>query len=214
MELYFERWGDTGPPVLILHGLFGSSRNWRSVSKRLAEKCRVYAVDQRNHGKSTHANEFDYSALADDVLERLPKNIVTRALGMNVQLRVSLRSHRVVADDKYLLCSDGLSNLVSAEEIADTLDLGEPPEQLVRRFIAMANAAGGHDNISALVIECHGGYERARPADSVPPGESRGERLSAPEVMILGIEELDGADPERTPGLVQQLGALFGPKGS
>jgi serine/threonine protein phosphatase PrpC len=152
--------------------------------------------------------------LADDVLERLPKNIVTRALGMNLQLRVSLRSHRVVADDKYLLCTDGLSNLVSAEEIADTLDLGEPPEQLVERFLAMANAAGGHDNISALVIECHGGYQRARPADSVPPGEARGERLSAPEVMILGIEELDGADPERTPGLVEQLSELFSPKGS
>jgi protein phosphatase len=147
--------------------------------------------------------------LADDVLDRLPKNLVTRALGMNAQLRVSLRSHPVVAGDKYLLCSDGLSNMVSAEEIADTLDLGEPPEQLVQRFIAMANAAGGEDNIAALVIEFQGSYERARPADSVPPG---GERLSAPEVMILGIEELDGADPERTPSLVQKLGELIGPK--
>lgn len=151
--------------------------------------------------------------LADDVLERLPKNIVTRALGMNGALRVALRSHPVVAGDKYLLCSDGLSNMLTAEEIADTLDLDEPAQDLVQRFIAVANAAGGNDNIAALVIECNGSYERARPADSVPPGEARADRPSEPELMILGIEELDGADPEKTPSLVRQLGEMFGRRG-
>lgn len=152
--------------------------------------------------------------LADDVLARLPKNIVTRALGMNTSLRVSLRSHPVVAGDKYLLCSDGLSNMLSAQEIADTLEVAEAPEALVRRFIALANAAGGNDNIAALVIECQGGYERARPADSVPPGEARADRLSEPELLILGIEDLDAADAERTGNLVRQLGELFGRQGS
>jgi serine/threonine protein phosphatase PrpC len=149
--------------------------------------------------------------LPDEVLERLPKNIVTRALGMNAGLRVSLRSHAVVAGDKYLLCSDGLSSLVSTEEIADTLGLGEAPEQIVERFIAIANVAGGVDNIAALVIECAGGYARARPADSVPPSEGSREMLaSEPELLILGIEELDshGADP--TEGLVRELEQLFG----
>lgn len=146
--------------------------------------------------------------LADDVLERLPQNIVTRALGMKAALRVSLRSHPAVAGDKYLLCSDGLSNMVSAEEIADTLDLAEEPPALVARFIAIANAAGGRDNIAALVLECQGDYERARPADSVPPGESRNDPGSDPEMLILGIEELDGA--ERTGDLARRLGELFG----
>jgi protein phosphatase len=146
--------------------------------------------------------------LADDVLERLPQNIVTRALGMKATLRVSLRSHPIVAGDKYLLCSDGLSNMASAEEIADTLDLAEEPEALVGRLIAIANAAGGRDNIAALVMQCQGEYERARPADSVPPGEARQKRGSDPEMLILGIEELDG--PERTSDLARQLGELFG----
>ncbi len=109
VELYFERWGDTGPPVLILHGLFGSSRNWRSIGKRLAEKCRVYAIDQRNHGKSCHANALDYSVLADDVLEFVdrqgigPLAVVGHSMGGKVAATVALESpshvtHLVVVD--------------------------------------------------------------------------------------------------------------------
>jgi PPM family protein phosphatase len=100
--------------------------------------------------------------LSDDVLEKLPKNMVTRALGMDPELRVSLRSHAVVAGDKYLLCSDGLSTMVGADELAETLRCDEEPELLVERLIAIANAMGGPDNISALVIECEGGHARAR----------------------------------------------------
>ena len=89
----------------------------------------------------------------------------------------------------------------------------------VRRFLSDPGAeascvTGGNDNIAALVIECQGGYVRARPADSVPPGEARGDRLSEPELLILGIEDLDGAEAERTGNLVRQLGELFGRQGS
>jgi PPM family protein phosphatase len=134
--------------------------------------------------------------LDDAVLDRLPKNVVTRALGMDPRLRVSMRSHAVVAGDKYLLCSDGLSSLVSAEDLAETLD---------------ANAAGGTDNIAALVIECQGGHEHARPADSVASaGPAGSERLSDPELLILGIEDLDSAGVDRTEGLMRELNELFG----
>lgn len=109
MELYFEAWGDTGPPVLILHGLFGSSRNWRSVAKRLAEKHRVYAVDQRNHGKSSHTDSFNYSVLADDMLEFAdrqgitPLAVIGHSMGGKVAAAAALESpksvtHLVVVD--------------------------------------------------------------------------------------------------------------------
>ncbi len=146
----------------------------------------------------------------DDIIERLPKNIVTRALGVEASLRVSLRSYSAVAGDRYLLCSDGLSGMVSADEIADTMALPEEPQSLVQRFIAIANAAGGSDNIAALVIECAGGHDHARPADSVPPPGSRERQDSQPEILLLGIEDLDAESDERRQDLARRLNELFG----
>ncbi len=57
----------TGRPVVILHGLFGSSRNWTSLSKQLAEDFQVWCVDLRNHGESPHDAVMDYGAMASDL---------------------------------------------------------------------------------------------------------------------------------------------------
>jgi esterase len=56
-----------GTPVAILHGLFGSARNWTSVAQRLAARYRVVAFDLRNHGASPWADTMDYPAMAEDV---------------------------------------------------------------------------------------------------------------------------------------------------
>jgi len=69
MQLAFKNYGDTGLPVIILHGLFGSFDNWHSISERLAEKFQVFALDLRNHGKSPHAEEMSYPSMAEDVHE-------------------------------------------------------------------------------------------------------------------------------------------------
>jgi len=72
MDLAHQFFGGEGnPPLVILHGLLGSSRNWTSVAKELAGHFEVYAVDLRNHGKSPHAAEMTYAALAEDVGEFL-----------------------------------------------------------------------------------------------------------------------------------------------
>jgi pimeloyl-ACP methyl ester carboxylesterase len=56
-----------GPPVMILHGLFGSGTNWGSLARRLANVFQVFTPDLRNHGDSPHATGMDYRALAGDV---------------------------------------------------------------------------------------------------------------------------------------------------
>jgi PPM family protein phosphatase len=137
--------------------------------------------------------------LDDDVLARLPKNIVTRAIGLDGQLRVSIRSFSVVEGDRYLLCSDGLSGPVPAVDLAAVLALAEAPGQIADRLIARANEKGGSDNIAALVIDCKGGHRTALPADSVPPPPPQvqamfDEETSEPELLILGIQDLDVAD--------------------
>lgn len=56
-----------GNPLLILHGYFGMSDNWRSLGNKFSENFQVHLIDQRNHGRSFHADEFDYEILAEDL---------------------------------------------------------------------------------------------------------------------------------------------------
>tara|TARA_Y100001968_G_scaffold330183_1_gene381322 strand:- start:5857 stop:6624 length:768 start_codon:yes stop_codon:yes gene_type:complete len=56
-----------GNPIIILHGLFGESKNWNSIANELAFNFEVHLIDQRNHGKSFHHDEHNYIALAEDV---------------------------------------------------------------------------------------------------------------------------------------------------
>src|ERR1700722_16373957 len=60
-----------GPPVVLLHGLFGAARNFGTVQRALAPLFRVIAMDARNHGASPHAAGMTYATLAADVLETL-----------------------------------------------------------------------------------------------------------------------------------------------
>ncbi len=68
MKLHFRKFGN-GQPLLILHGVFGSSDNWQTVGKELAKDFTVYLIDQRNHGNSPHSNEFNYEVMSQDLLE-------------------------------------------------------------------------------------------------------------------------------------------------
>lgn len=56
-----------GAPLLILHGYFGMSDNWRGLGAKFAENFEVHLIDQRNHGRSFHADDFDYELLVEDL---------------------------------------------------------------------------------------------------------------------------------------------------
>jgi esterase len=66
LQLAFEALGD-GPPVVILHGLFGSRRNWRDIAQALSANHRVLCVDLRNQGDSPWAATKSYAEMAADV---------------------------------------------------------------------------------------------------------------------------------------------------
>jgi esterase len=66
MQLFFRKFGD-GPPLIILHGLYGSSDNWVSIAKSLTSYFTVYLPDQRNHGQSFHSQQHDYQNMTDDI---------------------------------------------------------------------------------------------------------------------------------------------------
>ncbi|MCH2232702.1 MAG: alpha/beta fold hydrolase [Crocinitomicaceae bacterium] len=68
MKLHHRILGE-GTPLYILHGLFGYSDNWQTLGRKFAEDYQVVFVDQRNHGHSPHDDEFNYQAMAADLLE-------------------------------------------------------------------------------------------------------------------------------------------------
>jgi esterase len=69
MKLHFRELGE-GEPLIILHGLFGSSDNWQTLAKKWAENFRIILVDQRNHGHSPKSDAFSYELMRHD-LEKL-----------------------------------------------------------------------------------------------------------------------------------------------
>ncbi|MGE3727392.1 MAG: alpha/beta fold hydrolase [Candidatus Sericytochromatia bacterium] len=98
------------PPLAILHGLFGSGRNWLNIAKELSDQRTVWLVDQRNHGKSPHQAEMNLDLLSQDLLDwRQHKDLPTlsligHSLGGQVAMAYALRyypshlSHLIIVD--------------------------------------------------------------------------------------------------------------------
>jgi len=68
MKLHYREIGE-GDPLFILHGLFGSSDNWQTLGKAFAKERKVVFVDQRNHGRSPHSDDFNYDLMVEDLLK-------------------------------------------------------------------------------------------------------------------------------------------------
>jgi pimeloyl-ACP methyl ester carboxylesterase len=78
MNLFFREVGN-GEPLIILHGLFGSCDNWLTLGKLFGEQFHTYVVDQRNHGRSPHTNEWSYELMADDLKEFMQQQNIQKA---------------------------------------------------------------------------------------------------------------------------------------
>jgi len=98
-----------GTPLLVLHGLFGSARNWQTLARRFAERRHVYALDLRNHGGAPWADTMTYPEMADDILRFIEDRgypraaVVGHSMGgkaaMTLALRHPQRVERLVVVD-------------------------------------------------------------------------------------------------------------------
>lgn len=87
----------TKPALLIVHGLFGSGRNWRAIAKRLSADRQVITVDMRNHGDSFWSEENDYHSLADDLLRVVenfgsPMDVLGHSMGGKAAMILALKN--------------------------------------------------------------------------------------------------------------------------
>lgn len=98
ITLNYETFGD-GKPVIMLHGLFGSARNLRGLSKKLAENHQVFSLDLRNHGESGHHASMTYAEMAADLarfIEELntgPVSIVGHSMGGKAAMAFCLENN-------------------------------------------------------------------------------------------------------------------------
>jgi protein phosphatase len=91
--------------------------------------------------------------LTDAQRERLPSNVITRALGMQDGVAVDLYFEDVEAGDAYVLCSDGLNGMVSDDRILDIVSsAGSDVETAAKALVAQANQNGGEDNTTVVVV--------------------------------------------------------------
>ena len=81
MKLNYKKNG-SGPPLIILHGLFGSADNWFSIAKELNGEYTLYLVDQRNHGDSPHSEDWNYRVMVEDLKELMDELGLEKALLM------------------------------------------------------------------------------------------------------------------------------------
>ena len=91
------------------------------------------------------------------------KNLVTRALGVDPEVEAEICDYEVLPGDIYLLCSDGLNDMVEDEETALTLQaLGANLELAATQLIQMANDNGGRDNVSVILVKICASFRRPR----------------------------------------------------
>ncbi len=98
-----------GEPLIILHGLFGMGDNWKSLANKYAADFEVHLIDQRNHGRSFHSDEFSYEFMAEDLgkyiafheLEEV--NLLGHSMGGKTAMLYSTQAEEVV---KKLIVAD------------------------------------------------------------------------------------------------------------
>ena len=92
----------------------------------------------------------------EQALTSTNKNLVTRALGVEDAVMLEVHEHRVEPGDIYMMCSDGLSDMVSDTGMTELVAAANPLVQKARQLIAAANHGGGRDNISVLLVQAEG----------------------------------------------------------
>ncbi len=147
MDLFFREYG-AGDPLIILHGLMGSSDNWATHAKAFAEHFHVLIPDQRNHGQSFHSEEFNYDLLANDLADFINQHtnglvsLLGHSMGGKVVMKYALQNPNgvkklVVADmapKNYKVDYDLIFSALNAVDL-NTIKSRSEAEKVVSGYI-------------------------------------------------------------------------------
>jgi protein phosphatase len=124
----------------------------------LVREGRIYQVSEDHSLVNEQLKAGTISA--DEAKNSRFKNIITRSVGFEAQVQVDLMGVELQVDDALVICCDGLSNLVEDSEILQVVE-ETPLEEAPARLVALANARGGDDNITVIVIRASEGQDAA-----------------------------------------------------
>jgi len=166
MKLHYRTLGE-GSPLIILHGIFGTSDNWQTFGKQLANDYQVFLIDLRNHGLSPHSDTFDYPSMAEDLQQFIQQHqlgtpvVLGHSMGGKVAMFYAVKypgqlSKLVVVDiapRSYPVHHQHILEAMSSVNLSAVASRGEVEEQLephlpdwgVRQFI-MKNLKREDDN--------------------------------------------------------------------
>ena len=138
----------------LVLGHVGDSRCYRLRGQRLAQITKDHSMLQE---------QMDAGLITPEQASTSPhRNLITRALGVEREVAIEINSHKVKPGDVYLMCSDGLSDMVNHSAIAAVLNAAGPLEAKATALITLANQGGGRDNISVLLAHAAEGERKRR----------------------------------------------------
>jgi pimeloyl-ACP methyl ester carboxylesterase len=133
IALYSRKVGENGTDFVVLHGLFGSGKNWRSFAGSLEDDFQVWTLDARNHGDSPHADSMSYQQMAEDVArffaENELKNVILlgHSMGGKTAMQLALqfpdRIAALIVVDIAPVCYDHLHKQLKLIEAMQELNL-------------------------------------------------------------------------------------------
>lgn len=148
----------TGMGTTIVMTLFhGNSVILASVGDSRIYRFRKGELKQVTTDHSLVQEMIDNGYMSEEeAIKSTNRNLITRALGISEDVKVDVTQNDIEKDDIYLLCSDGLSDMINDEEIFSALvkfrqDLKRASEELVK----LAKEHGGHDNVSVILVACN-----------------------------------------------------------
>ena len=116
-------------------------------------RMREHKLDQLTRDHSYVQDQLEKGLISEEDAKHSPqKNLITRALGIDAIAEADVQEFRTRPGDLYLLCSDGLSDLVDDEAIQTALSSDKVPGDHIKFLIDKANANGGRDNISVIIV--------------------------------------------------------------
>lgn len=120
---------------------------------------RVYHLHEDRLEQVTDDHSFVNSQVATGAMTKeeaqvsTQKNIITRAIGTSRHVKPEFKTRHMALGDRLLICSDGLTDMVEDEVIQDMLATGDKPQKILESLVNEANANGGRDNITILLVD-------------------------------------------------------------
>jgi protein phosphatase len=144
----------TGMGTTLVVGVFQADRLMLGhIGDSRCYRLRGDAFEQITKDHSLLQEQIDAGLITpEQALTSSNKNLVTRALGVEDAVLLDVAEHRVEPDDVYVMCSDGLSDMVRDKAIAEIMLGHATLEQKAKLLISAANASGGRDNISVVLV--------------------------------------------------------------